>query len=281
MTKKAAEIAMSALSPILIEAAAAGGRALLALRSAEVRLKSDGTPVTPADIASDHAIQNILRNKCPEICCVSEENIGRFTKAHAQKPFFLIDPLDGTKEYIAGHADFAVCIGYIVKQRPVAGIILAPKLRKAWLATNEAVGFDLDTNLNPVPSSRQKLMPLETKTSALRIVTSRSHADPHSLALIAKNPGAIHKTLGSAVKFTALADGEVDLYPRGSGTMEWDTAAGEAILLAAGGMMIDLAGKPLLYGQWQKGFRNDQFIAASNPQLAMNALAQWQALIQQ
>jgi 3'(2'), 5'-bisphosphate nucleotidase len=278
MTQKAADISLNELGKILIEAAVAGGKALLASRSAEVIVKADGSPVTPADLASDQAIQNALRMKCPDVRCVSEENIGKFTKADAQRPFFLIDPLDGTKEYIAGNADFAVCIGYIVNQRPVAGIILAPKLRKAWLATDTAIGYDLDSNLDIIPSSQHRLMPLETKASALRIVTSRSHADPHSLALIAKNPGAIHKTLGSAVKFTALADGEVDLYPRGSGTMEWDTAAGEAILLAAGGMMIDLAGKLMLYGQWQKGFRNDQFIAASSPELALNALAQWQAL---
>jgi 3'(2'), 5'-bisphosphate nucleotidase len=278
MTLKTAEISLSALAPILIEAAAAGGRALLASGSTEIILKPDGTPVTPADLASDRAIQNILRMKCPNTRCVSEENIGQFTNEDAEKPFFLIDPLDGTKEFIAGHTDFAVCIGYIVKQRPVAGIILAPKRRKAWLATNEATGFDLDSQLNPITKSQHKLLPLETKSRSLRIVTSRSHADPHSLALIAKNPGAIHKTLGSAVKFTALADGEVDLYPRGSGTMEWDTAAGEAILLAAGGMMLDLAGKPLLYGQWQKAFRNEQFIAASSYQLAMSALAQWQTL---
>jgi 3'(2'), 5'-bisphosphate nucleotidase len=272
-----AEVSLAFLAPILLEAAIAGGRALLATPFESATRKADGSPVTPADLASDAAIQSILQKQCPDILCVSEENIGSFTATDATKPFFLIDPLDGTKEYIAGKADFAVCIGYIVNQRPVAGIILAPMLRKAWLAVGAATSFDLDTNLDMLASTSRTLRVMETKSAALRIVTSRSHADPRSLALIALNKGATHQTLGSAVKFTALADGEVDLYPRGSGTMEWDTAAGEALILAAGGMMLGAKGKPLLYGQWQKGFRNDSFIAASSRKLVTESLVQWDA----
>jgi 3'(2'), 5'-bisphosphate nucleotidase len=268
--------------PALIAAASAGGRALLAAPFDRATVKPDGSPVTPADIASDAAIQGVLRACCPDIRCISEENLGSFSNEDSQKPFFLIDPLDGTKEYINGKPDFAVCIGYIVNQRPVAGIILAPILRKAWLAAETATMFELDANLDRRPKTERRLSLLETKTAVgdlkhLRIISSRSHADPKTLALIARNAGASHQTLGSAVKFTALAEGEADLYPRGTGSMEWDTAAGEALILAAGGAMLTANGKPLLYGRWQKGFLNDPFIAASNRRLVLDSLAQWDA----
>jgi 3'(2'), 5'-bisphosphate nucleotidase len=275
-------IALEHIAPILLEAAIAGGQALLNAPFDRAITKADGSPVTAADLASDAAIQSVLHQSCPTIRCVSEENIGTFKASDAKKPFFLIDPLDGTKEYIAGKSDFAVCIGYVVNQRPIAGIILAPLLRKAWLAAGSATSFELDAKLQKLDATAKSLRLFETKaaggkSAVLRIVTSRSHADPRSLALISHHRGAIHKTMGSAVKFTALADGDVDLYPRGGGTMEWDTAAGEALVLAAGGTMLDAKGKPMLYGQWQKGFRNDAFIAGSNRRLVTKSLDQWDA----
>jgi 3'(2'), 5'-bisphosphate nucleotidase len=261
----------------LLEAAAAGGRALLGASSLPVSVKVDGSPVTAADLASDHAIRQSLAQRFPEIRSVSEEASTVFPEEAALAPFFLIDPLDGTKEFIAGLPDFAICAALIVKRRPVAGVILAPASGTVCMAAGEATFFTLDRALGRSPEPPRILTLKGAAPEKLTLVTSRSHGDVRSLQLVQRFAGCEHRTMGAAVKFMAVATGEADLYPRGTGSMEWDTAAGEALILAAGGAMLGEDGKPMVYGKVSEGFRNGPFIAGRSNALVRSALAQWAA----
>jgi 3'(2'), 5'-bisphosphate nucleotidase len=270
------DLPLSGFARTLLMAAIAGGQALLEAPRRAATHKPDGSPVTPADMASDAAILRILHQERPDLRVVSEENIGNFSTRAAKEPFILVDPLDGTKEYIAGKPDFSICIGLIVHQRPVDGIILAPLLRKLWITSQgSASSYDLDEHLFPVLESRQHLQIVEKKSAILKVITSRSHLDNRSLRLLRQLPDCQHETMGSAIKFSAIASGTADLYPRGTGSMEWDTAAGEAIIAAAGGTILGEDGMALHYGKWETGFRNAPFIAGSNVELVQKALVQW------
>jgi 3'(2'), 5'-bisphosphate nucleotidase len=272
--------AMPPLSDIaagLFEAAAAGGRALLNASGHPVLIKTDGSPVTAADLASDHAIRESLARRFPMIPSVSEEASAGFREEAALAPFFLIDPMDGTKEFIAGSPDFAVCVALIVKRRPVAGVIVAPAAGTACMAAGDASCFTLDNALACREKSARILKLTGAAPEKLTLVTSRSHGDDRSLRLVRHFPDCAHRTMGAAVKFMAVARGEADLYPRGTGSMEWDTAAGEALVLAAGGAMLGEDGKPMFYGKTTEGFRNAPFIAGRSKALVRQALAQWAA----
>jgi 3'(2'), 5'-bisphosphate nucleotidase len=272
--------AMPPLSEIaagLFEAAAAGGRALLSASSRPMLIKTDGSPVTAADLASDHAIREFLARRFPMIPSVSEEASAGFRDGAAHAPFFLIDPMDGTKEFIAGSPDFAVCVALIVKGRPSAGVILAPASGTGCMAAGEASFFTLNEALERRAESLRILTLKGATPATLTLVTSRSHGDERSLRLVQHFAHCEHRTMGAAVKFMAVATGEADLYPRGTGSMEWDTAAGEALVLAAGGAMLGEDGKPMLYGKTREGFRNGPFIAGRSKALVRSALAQWAA----
>ncbi|MFM9974054.1 MAG: 3'(2'),5'-bisphosphate nucleotidase CysQ [Beijerinckiaceae bacterium] len=262
----------------LLEAAAAGGRALLSASGHSVSIKPDGSPVTAADLASDWAIRNALTQRYPDIPSVSEEASINFPQEAARAPFFLIDPLDGTKEFLAGSPDFAICVALIVKQRPVAGVILAPAARMLCMAAGTATAFTLDDHLQcHADSARVLKLKRREPAGKLTLVTSHSHSDERSLRLVQHFHGCSHRTMGAAVKFMAVANGEADLYPRGTGSMEWDTAAGEAIILASGGAMLGEDGEPMIYGKVEQGFRNGPFIAGRSKVLVQSALNQWAA----
>ena len=273
----------SELSDVFFAAASAGGRALLDTPAGAIETKSDGSPVTRADLASDTAIRNILSHHYQDVPIISEEHSTSLPHGHGDKPFILVDPMDGTKEYISGHHDYAICIGLIVARRPVAGIILAPAQKMAWQGIaqgaefNQAEELALDNNLHKINSARKVLKLTRLNASPMSVVTSRSHSDAHSTQLIARFPDIRHVTMGAALKFVAVARGDACLYPRGTGSMEWDTAAGEAILMAAGGHVLATEGTPLVYGKANHNFCNGSFIAGSNKDIVQSALAQWAA----
>jgi 3'(2'), 5'-bisphosphate nucleotidase len=246
---------------------ALAGSAILGVDRRRMRIdgKSDGSPVTEADLASDRIIADGLRRLAPDIPALSEEGV---TPARAGCPemFFLIDPLDGTKEFVAGRDEFTVNLALVVKGIPVLGIIAAPALGLIWrglvgqgaerLATDEGIAEPIRTR--PFPKAGQGWI----------AAVSRSHGDAATEAFIDWRPGAVRQTLGSALKFAKVAEGAADIYPRLAPTSEWDIAAGHALVTAAGGKITDGAGGDLRFGEGSKNFIVPAFIAWGDPTAA-------------
>ncbi|MGH7034758.1 MAG: 3'(2'),5'-bisphosphate nucleotidase CysQ, partial [Stellaceae bacterium] len=221
----------------------------------EVIEKSDHTPVTEADLASERVIVKMLAEAFPDIPIVSEETapVGGFRPPAAR--FWCVDPLDGTKEFIAKNDEFSVSIGLIEGDRPVLGIIHAPVANVTYAAAGPGSATRQAGDAAPVPIAA-RLAP----AGGLVVAHSRSHQNsPRLDTFLADYPGATRRVAGSAIKFCLVAEGSADLYPRFGTTMEWDTAAGQAILEAAGGSVTTLDGAPLRYNK--PLFRNPGFIA--------------------
>lgn len=246
--------------------AAAAGATLLEYRSGplEAQTKADGSPVTAADHAANAVILRQLAERFAGMPVVSEEGPPVDARAHAPRSMFLVDPLDGTKEFLAGRDEFTVNIALVEDGEPVAGIVHAPARRAlygggrgqgAWRTTLEGGSLRARTPIKAVPAA-----------GALRVITSRSHLDAETSAFIERYSVSVLQRAGSSLKFCLVAAGEADLYPRLDRTMEWDTAAGDAILRAAGGSVRTLDGAPLRYNKrgipGQRPFSNPGFVAA-------------------
>jgi 3'(2'), 5'-bisphosphate nucleotidase len=239
------------------QAALAAGEAIMRVYAQEfdVRQKADKTPVTEADLAAERVIIDMLGSAFPEIPIVAEELVEAEGLPPAAARFWAVDPLDGTREFIARNGEFAVCIGLVEDGRPVLGVLHGP-----------AVGLTYAAH-GPGTATRQRAggiaAPIQARAAAadgLVVVHSRSHETSRRLGEFLQDyPVLGRRSCGSALKFGLIAAGEADLYPRFGTTMEWDTAAGQAILEAAGGRVETFAGAPLAYGK--PGFRNDGFIA--------------------
>lgn len=265
-----AAVARLLLQP-LTELVARAGAAILAVErdSMAVDGKTDGTPVTEADMAAHHVIIDGLRTLLPDIPVLSEESTHLATPPYRHS-FFLVDPLDGTKEFIAGRNEFTVNVALVTHGQPLLGVIGAPALGLIWrgLAGHgaERVAVGPDASIGAAEFIRTRAFP---PTGAPWVAAvSRSHGDPRSEAFLAKRPGAIRRELGSSVKFARLAEGSVDIYPRLAPTCEWDVAAGCALVMAAGGKITDAQGKPLHFGALRDDFRVPDFIAWGDPSAA-------------
>jgi 3'(2'), 5'-bisphosphate nucleotidase len=220
-----------------------------------VERKADASPVTRADRLAEAIILEALRGVTPEIAVVAEELAeASGLPAAAPERFWLVDPLDGTKEFIARNGEFTVNIALIERGRPALGVVHAPALAVTyWAAGGRAFRRRGSGPAEPIAA---RPVPAEGAV----VVHSRSHADETALAgYIATLPKAERRISGSSLKFCLLASGEADIYPRFGPTMEWDTAAGQAVLEAAGGHVATRDGAPLGYGK--PGFRNPDFIA--------------------
>ncbi len=224
-----------------------------------VRTKSDASPVTLADEAADAIIFAGLRAAFPDAAIVTEEQAD--THDLEVSDFFIVDPLDGTKEFVQRRGDFTVNIAWVEGGVPMRGVVYAPaKERLFWTrgdgtTVEEAGPFDKDTpgRLTPVHVASPDEGPL-------RVVASKSHRDAATDAYIARYDVADVRSAGSSLKFCLLATGEADLYPRLGRTMEWDTAAGHAVLAGAGGQVVRFDDHaPLTYGK--PFFENPFFIA--------------------
>ena len=224
------------------------------------REKADGSPVTEADGLAEAAILRRLAGAFPDVPVVAEEAVAAGRVPALGDDFFLVDPLDGTREFLNRNGDFTVNIGRVRRGRPVTGVILAPVHgfvfagvtgHGAWRAevTGDELGPWRDVEASP-------------PQQPLRVVASRSHLTPATQALIDGLPEAALTRAGSSLKFCRLAAGEADFYPCLGPTSQWDTAAGEAILTAAGGRVLRLDGHPLFYGQTPQGFGNPAFVAS-------------------
>jgi 3'(2'), 5'-bisphosphate nucleotidase len=225
----------------------------------DVKVKSDASPVTEADEAADALISAGLRAAFPEVALVTEEQAA----SHGQsvETFLIVDPLDGTKEFINRRGDFTVNIAYVEAGVPTRGIVYAPAKGRMFYtradgsAVEEDGPFDLET-----PGAQRPIRVAEPDNAALMVVASKSHRDQATDDYIGKYAVKDMTSAGSSLKFWLVATGEADLYPRVGRTMEWDTAAGHAVLLGAGGQVVRFDDhSPLRYGK--EGFANPFFIA--------------------
>ncbi|WP_311276049.1 3'(2'),5'-bisphosphate nucleotidase CysQ [Methylobacterium sp. WCS2018Hpa-22] len=224
--------------------------------------KGDGSPVTDADLAAEGVIYDRLSDGFPGMPIVSEERIAAGDAPMIGPRFALVDPLDGTREFIAGRNEFTVNVAIVEQGRPVAGAIYAPMLQRLWYGGAAAYtcpvapGADL-----PEVDAMRRINVRSASPGHLVALISRSHIDPRTEAYLQGLTVAERRPMGSSLKFCVIAEGQADLYPRFGVTCEWDTAAGCAILTAAGGSIVDPEGRPLRYGDAHGGFRHAGFVA--------------------
>jgi 3'(2'), 5'-bisphosphate nucleotidase len=238
-------------------AARAASAAILEIYAApfDVRRKEDLSSVTEADERAERIIIEALREAAPAIPAIAEELAAAGNLPQSGPRFWLIDPLDGTKEFIAKNDEFSVNIGLIEGDRPVLGVIHAPVANVTYAAAGPGSATRQAGDAAPVPIAARS-----APAGGLVVAHSRSHQNsPRLDTYLADYPGVTRRVAGSAIKFCLVAEGSADLYPRFGTTMEWDTAAGQAILEAAGGSVTTLDGAPLGYNK--PLFRNPGFIA--------------------
>jgi 3'(2'), 5'-bisphosphate nucleotidase len=264
----------NALPPLLGELARIAldaGRAVLEVYEGDaikVERKDDKSPVTEADVRAEKVILAGLDRIAPDTAVISEEAVAGGKTPEARERFFLVDPLDGTKEFINRNGEFTVNIALVSHGRPVAGVVLAPAIGqlylghddRAYLQQTDAASVLADgagARISPPRPIRARPIP----PAGLIAVASRSHLSAETEAFLAEHDIAKTVNAGSSLKFCLVAAGEADLYPRHGTTMEWDTAAGQAVLEAAGGSVRELDGRPLRYGKFDQGLVNPWFIA--------------------
>jgi 3'(2'), 5'-bisphosphate nucleotidase len=257
---------MEPLTDLVVKA----GQAILGVnrRTMTVHGKDDGSPVTEADLAADRIIADGLARIAPGVPSLSEERM-QGAKPPFRGSFFLVDPLDGTKEFVAGRSEYTVNVALVTDGAPVLGIIGAPAFGWLWrgLVGRGAERLELTEAGAGAPE------PIHTRRSPARgepwiAAVSRSHGDGQTEAFIDARPGAVRVTLGSAVKFGRLAEGAADIYPRLGPTSEWDVAAGCAVVTAAGGKVTDADGRPIRFGERTDGFIVPAFVAWGDPAAA-------------
>ncbi|MBR1164471.1 3'(2'),5'-bisphosphate nucleotidase CysQ [Bradyrhizobium elkanii] len=263
---EAAATLLESLTELVIRA----GDAILAVNRSTMNVagKGDGSPVTEADLAADHIIVEGLTRLAPQVSLLSEERVHLATPPYKDS-FFLIDPLDGTKEFVAGRNEFTVNVALVTQGVPLLGIVGAPALGLIWRGI---VGQGAE-RLTLQDGAVSQAVPIKTRPCPPRgapwtVAVSRSHGDARTEAFIDARGGAVRAVLGSAVKFGRVAEGEVDIYPRLSPTSEWDVAAGHAVVVAAGGKVTDSNGSPLHFGLGREDFLVPEFIAWGDPAAA-------------
>lgn len=257
---------LSKLHDIAISAALAAGEAILAVYDKfELSLKSDSSPLTTADLVANQAISTHLQSTQIPIC--SEESILPFHMRNKDALFWLVDPLDGTKEFIARNGEFCVCIALIWHSRPILGVIYTPLNKEIY---SSFAGAPVFRNFESIGGYRENLQSLNLTNNTLNldgsnILISGRSADMTQIENFAKEFNLNLATLGSAIKFNKLASQEVGVFIRFYGSHIWDTAAGDFLLHQSGGIMLSLSTlKPLNYAK--KITLNDSFIALSRSQ---------------
>ena len=225
----------------------------------EVKSKSDQSPVTLADEAADAIISAGLREQFPDVTLITEEQSD--SHALSASTFLIVDPLDGTKEFVQRRGDFTVNIAYVEEGVPLRGIVYAPaKGRLFYTQANGTAVEEIGPFAKDTVGSLVRISVSTPDQAALRVVASKSHRDAATDAYIGKYSIADMTSAGSSLKFCLVATGEADLYPRLGRTMEWDTAAGDAVLRGAGGHVVRFDDhQPLAYGK--PGWDNPFFIA--------------------
>lgn len=241
----------------------------------EAMQKSDGSPVTVADHRAELAIEEALAET--GIPVLGEERSAKGDKVALGTRFFVVDPLDGTKEFLKRNGEFTVNIALVEDGRAVLGVIIAPALGKAfWGGPDGAREFVYDRKANSVTElGAIRVMP----EGPMRVVASRSHGHRALEALCTEMNVTEDVSIGSSLKFCLVAAGQAQLYPRFTPTCEWDTAAGQAIVEAAGGAVVTLEGAPLTYGKGDPKHLNPFFVAAATEALAKDTAARMRNLL--
>jgi len=230
----------------------------------EIRSKENSSPVTDADEESEALILAGLARLLPGVPVIAEEEVAAGRVPEIGNRFLLVDPLDGTREFIEGRPDFTVNIGLIDDGKPVAGVVYAPAREALYFGAAGEGAFYLTCapRADAFEPGRAHVIAVRPPPEAgLVAVASRSHRQPETDAFLKTLNLAGTTSVGSSLKFCLLAAGEADIYPRHGPTMEWDTAAGDAVLRAAGGSVRRLDGTPLTYGKTGENYRNPHFIA--------------------
>lgn len=218
--------------------------------------------MTEADHAAEAVILGRLKEIAPQIPVIAEEEVAAGRVPSVGREFFLVDPLDGTKEFIQKRGDFTVNIALIRERSPLLGVVYAPAKSSLFAGNVSArYAFRSDQNTDDTALAPRRAIGVRPVPKiGVTAVSSRSHSTPETDAYLALCNVSDRVSVGSSLKFCLVATGEADLYPRLGPTMEWDTAAGQAVLLAAGGSVAAPGGVPLLYGK--PNFRNSYFIAS-------------------
>lgn len=243
------------------------GRAILEIaRSAlAVAEKADRSPVTAADRAAQDVILDGLARLLPGVPVVSEESEANAGRRFGDDAFLLVDPLDGTREFVAGIDEYTVNVALVSDGRPTAGLVFLPARGVLYRGRAgvgaERVALPAGAADGPAVAIRTRRWPAAGPVAAV----SRSHLDPRSEQFLAARGAERRITCGSAVKFGLLAEGAADVYPRLAPTREWDVAAGHAVLAAAGGAVMRPDGGPLAYGDGPGGFLVPGFVAWGDP----------------
>ena len=258
------DVSRPELLKLLSEIVEEAGRNALAARTRglEIHTKADGSPVTSADLGAEAFIRKRLCELAPGVTIISEESWPADEVFLDPTRYFLIDPIDGTLEYIAGRHEFTVNLALVEYGLPTLGIIYAPATDRLFLASSGKAsqrGEDGIVHLLRCSNGPVRRPPI--------ILVSRTHSNATTEAAISSLPGCIKRPLGSSLKFALIAAGEADLYARFAPTMAWDTAAGQAVVEAAGGAVITQEGTRLRYGG-PGGLKNRGFVAGCNQYLA-------------
>ena len=233
----------------------------------EARRKSDLSPVTDADEEAERLILAQLKDVAPDVPVVAEEEMAAGRLPQVGDHFFLVDPLDGTKEFINRNGEFTVNIAEVRNGIAVRGVVYAPAKNRLFLGETPGGAFEIETRPETAPelAAARSIHVRPAPKDGLTAVASRSHRDKKTEEYLAHYPVKDFITAGSSLKFCLVAAGEADIYPRHGTTMEWDTAAGHAVLSAAGGTVTNLDGSPFLYGRVAEGFTNPHFVARGAP----------------
>ena len=263
----AAAAMMQPLTDLVMRA----GAAILAVDRVAMRVegKPDGSPVTEADLAADRILAEGLAALQPAVPTLSEERAG-LASPPFNGSFFLIDPLDGTKEFVAGRDEFTVNLALVTNGVPILGIVGAPALGLIWRGIPGRGAERLTVAADGRIASAD---PIETRSfppagRGWIAAVSRLHGNSRTEEFIDRRPGAAREPMGSAVKFCRVAEGRADIYPRLAPTCEWDIAAGYAVLTAAGGKVTDSSGASLHFGEAHRDFIVPEFVAWGDPSAA-------------
>ena len=241
----------------LVDCTLDSGKAAMDVYNREhaVSHKADQSPVTEADLLVDRIVVEELSARYPQIPVVTEERSASHDLAACGDRFFLVDPIDGTKEFIRQTGEFTINIALIENGQPVAGIVYAPAIGRLFLGQSGSGAREIQ------PDGKVTHIAVRPKRTDTVAVASRSHLTEETKNFLDANKIENCVNAGSSLKFCLVAAGEADIYPRFGPTMEWDTAAGHAVLAAAGGRVLTCDGTPLNYGK--TAFRNPFFIASS------------------
>ena len=244
---------------ILCSIALEAGREIMSVYAEDFSIshKEDASPLTEADLRADAVIRQGLEQHFPNVFILSEESVSVSDKQHATERFFLVDPLDGTKEFLKRNGEFTVNIALIENGISIAGVVYAPALNELFYAARGLGAWVVKAE----EKTTLQVQPIDGKTP-LRVVGSRSHgADKLEAWLVELNKPYTFTPFGSSLKFCRIADGQADIYPRFGPTSQWDTAAAQCVLEVAGGSVCDLDGQTIRYGL-EREILNSEFIAS-------------------